>query len=36
MRPKVRLCDEIASAFDLELVDGVLRVVEQFARGSAA
>ena len=32
MRPKVLLCDEITSALDPELVNEVLRVVEQLAR----
>ena len=31
MRPKVLLCDEITSALDPELVNEVLRVVEQLA-----
>ncbi len=32
MRPKVLLCDEITSALDPELVNEVLRVVEQLAK----
>jgi polar amino acid transport system ATP-binding protein len=32
MRPKVLLCDEITSALDPELVNEVLKVVEQLAR----
>ena len=32
MRPKVLLCDEITSALDPELVNEVLRVVEQLAQ----
>ena len=32
MRPKVLLCDEITSALDPELVNEVLRVIEQLAR----
>ena len=32
MRPNVLLCDEITSALDPELVNEVLRVVEQLAR----
>ena len=32
MRPQVLLCDEITSALDPELVNEVLRVVEQLAR----
>jgi polar amino acid transport system ATP-binding protein len=32
MQPKVLLCDEITSALDPELVNEVLRVVEQLAR----
>jgi polar amino acid transport system ATP-binding protein len=32
MHPKVLLCDEITSALDPELVNEVLRVIEQLAR----
>lgn len=32
MRPKVMLCDEITSALDPELVNEVLRVIEQLAK----